>query len=142
MMLNKVVLPAPFGPIMAKISAGRTENDTPSTALTPPNSMPRSRASSMSSPPGEQGGKRRHDAGAQEDHAHHHDQAERNVFIVAKDREHLWQPHQHGGSDDAADDRAQAAEHRHADEFDRTQKAGGSRRHQSVEQRQIGARDR
>ena len=37
--LNSVVLPAPFGPMMAKISPGSTVNDTPSTALTPPNSI-------------------------------------------------------------------------------------------------------
>src|SRR5262250_802688 len=36
MMLSIEVLPAPFGPIMARISPLRMSNETPATALTPP----------------------------------------------------------------------------------------------------------
>src|SRR3954452_16804652 len=36
MQLNSVVLPAPFGPIRAQISAARTVHETPSSARTPP----------------------------------------------------------------------------------------------------------
>src|SRR6516225_5663668 len=37
MMLSIEVLPAPFGPMMARISPWRMSNETPVTALTPPN---------------------------------------------------------------------------------------------------------
>ncbi len=36
MLLNKVVLPEPLGPITPKISPGRTSNDTPPTAWIAP----------------------------------------------------------------------------------------------------------
>src|SRR3990172_7142396 len=42
MALNAVVLPAPFGPITLVIVPGRTANETPPRALTPPNLTARS----------------------------------------------------------------------------------------------------
>src|SRR5690625_6355376 len=40
--LNKVVLPAPFGPMTDKMPPGFRLKLTPSTALTPPKEMPKS----------------------------------------------------------------------------------------------------
>src|SRR5262249_18289093 len=37
--LNSVVLPAPFGPMSARRSPGRTASSTPSTARSPPNAL-------------------------------------------------------------------------------------------------------
>jgi hypothetical protein len=42
--LNKVVLPAPFGPMIESTFPGAAEKLTPSTATTPPNAMPMSSA--------------------------------------------------------------------------------------------------
>src|SRR3972149_4517397 len=42
MALNAVVLPAPFGPMTLVIVPGRTANETPPSALTPPNLTARS----------------------------------------------------------------------------------------------------
>ena len=68
--------------------------------------------------------------------------AEHDVLVVVEHGEHLRQQHQHGRADDAAEDRAEAAEHRHGDELDRAQEARRVRRHETVEQREIRARDR
>src|SRR5262245_16685141 len=49
MIANKVVLPAPFGPISAVMRPGGAVNDAPSTAFSPPNQqLTRSTASSGS----------------------------------------------------------------------------------------------
>jgi hypothetical protein len=42
MTLKAVVLPAPLGPIKLVIAPGFTSNDTPASALTPPNCTARS----------------------------------------------------------------------------------------------------
>src|ERR671910_427116 len=47
---NRVVFPAPFGPMKPRISPGRTSNDTPSSARTPPNRRATSRTSSTGGP--------------------------------------------------------------------------------------------
>ena len=39
--LNNVDLPEPFGPMMPRISPSRTSNETPSTAVMPPNDLRR-----------------------------------------------------------------------------------------------------
>src|SRR5438067_12631138 len=51
-MLSSEVLPAPFGPIIEAISPRRTENDTSSTARTPPNRFDTAVAASSSSSAG------------------------------------------------------------------------------------------
>ena len=73
--------------------AGSTANDTPSTAFTPPKSMPRSsaREHAHDGPRRNSAARRRHDAGAQEDHEHDHDQAEHDVLVVVEYGEHLRQ---------------------------------------------------
>src|SRR6267154_5782997 len=43
-------LPAPFGPMMARISCSRTSNETPWSATTPPNASETSSISRMASP--------------------------------------------------------------------------------------------
>src|SRR3981189_352801 len=48
-MLSSEVLPAPFGPMIEAISPRRTENDTSSTARTPPNRLDTAVAASSSS---------------------------------------------------------------------------------------------
>src|SRR5215217_6997420 len=101
-MLNNVVLPAPFGPIMAKISPAGISNDTASSAVNPPNAMPRFSTRRIvilaslsgtrrkpSRPPRPYRRKRRHDPGAQKDHEADHDGAEDNVLIVMKHRKQL-----------------------------------------------------
>src|SRR5574337_831271 len=47
MVLNSVVLPAPFGPIRPVMVCADSVNDTPSTACKPPNSLTKSRTSSI-----------------------------------------------------------------------------------------------
>ena len=42
MQLNSVVLPAPLGPISPTIEPGSRSNDTPASAITPPNRTERS----------------------------------------------------------------------------------------------------
>src|SRR5690348_10163167 len=49
--LNRVVLPAPFGPISPTISPSRTSNDTPSTARSPPKVRDSPETSSTAPPP-------------------------------------------------------------------------------------------
>src|ERR1700732_105570 len=51
-MLSSEVLPAPFGPMIEAISPRRTENETPSTARTPPNRFDTAVAASSSSSAG------------------------------------------------------------------------------------------
>src|SRR5580658_2222667 len=51
MRLNKVVLPAPFGPMIALRSPGMIFSDTPRTARKPPNAFDSSRNSSTGWPP-------------------------------------------------------------------------------------------
>ena len=54
MMLNKVVLPAPFGPMMENTRPGATARLTSSSACTPPNAIDRCSVASMvmrASPP-------------------------------------------------------------------------------------------
>src|SRR5215467_2452253 len=50
MMLSSEVLPAPFGPIMARISPLRISNETPATALTPPKASDTSSTASSTLP--------------------------------------------------------------------------------------------
>src|SRR5690349_20549914 len=47
--LNSVVLPAPFGPISAQISPACKSNETPPTAISPPNRTETSRTDSSGS---------------------------------------------------------------------------------------------
>src|SRR5712664_2153921 len=47
MALNAVVLPAPLGPMRLVIVPGRTLNDTPASATTPPNATRRFSTTSM-----------------------------------------------------------------------------------------------
>jgi hypothetical protein len=49
-MLKNVVLPAPFGPMIVAIVRGGTWNDTPSTAVSPPNCFVRFRVSRTAVP--------------------------------------------------------------------------------------------
>src|SRR5690606_34111629 len=58
-MLNTVVLPAPLGPMMLRISPSCTSKVTPSTARKPPNSMVRSRTSSRATAGTSRGGRGR-----------------------------------------------------------------------------------
>src|SRR2546430_16276294 len=51
MQLSKVVLPAPFGPMMPSTSPCSTSKVTPARALTPPNRLLRSRTASKLIPP-------------------------------------------------------------------------------------------
>ena len=50
--LNAVVLPAPFGPITLVMVPGRTSKETPSSAATPPNLTATSRTASIRSADG------------------------------------------------------------------------------------------
>ncbi len=81
-----------------------------------------------------------HDAAAHEDHRHDDDEAEQQVLIFLEHGQHLRQRHQHGGADDAAQHRAEPAQHHHGDELDGVQEAGLIRIDEAVHQRQHRAR--
>src|SRR5687767_13504186 len=90
MALKAVVLPAPLGPMRLVIEGGRTTNDTPARAVTPPNDTWRSSTTSISArrgagPHRPRAGRgagrarrdRRDDAARQEEHEHDEDDAVR-----------------------------------------------------------------
>src|SRR3954468_10689713 len=109
MMLNRVVLPAPFGPMMENTRPGATARLTSWSACTTPNAIDRCsvastvmRASPLarSCPPRcQRVRQRRHDAGTQEDHDRHHDQTEDHVLVIVQEGQRLRQHHEKRGAD-------------------------------------------
>src|ERR1700690_2000514 len=93
-MFSKVVLPAPFGPMIECTLPGRMTNDRPSIAWTPPNALDRfstaskvigvPRIAGRRSParPCEPAPERRHDALREEHHGRDQDRAEDHHHVV------------------------------------------------------------
>src|SRR2546421_5739932 len=115
-----VVLPAPFGPISACTSPRVTSRVTSSVATTPPKRLLTPRSSSMAAPPEEPGNTlgRQHDDGEQHD-AH---REAGMVLVVGRELrepgdavvgDQVLEAEQHRGADDAAPERADAAQNHH-----------------------------
>src|SRR6185437_15639582 len=133
---NKVVLPAPFGPIRATISPAWTSRETPSTAFRPPNDllMPLTSSmapSSMAIHPAEQAGQA---VGQTADNQHQHDtvddQAERLDVLegrhdAGKCSRHLVDAGKSQGTQQRPEDGPRAADHRNEQHLDRLVDAEG-----------------
>src|SRR5207249_998990 len=111
MMLNSVVLPAPFGPMIARRSPGSTENVTFLSTSSPAKFLQtccRLRSATPDPSPDT------HDSAAHEQHKHHKQRAQNQLPPPGEQRgQHVLQHHVRGGTEDRADQRGFAAEQNH-----------------------------
>src|SRR5262249_30645126 len=116
MRLNRVVLPAPLGPMIAPIDPPATRKVTPPTAWNPSKLFRRSLTSSTGAPPGEPRG---HDGGrpgeaAREDEEQDdEDGAEDQRPVLRVGHDLLVQPEDGEGADGGTEERPHAAEQGH-----------------------------
>src|SRR5450631_4091720 len=110
--LISVVLPAPFGPMMAWISRWPTSSETWSVAMTPPNLRTslstRSRGSATIEPP-----EQTHDAAAPEQHDQEQQRSHDDRPVFRELRQKLLQQQIDHGADHRAEQGAHAAEDDH-----------------------------
>src|SRR5436309_9907659 len=88
-MLKNVDLPAPFGPMSARISPRASANDTPSTARTPPNARRTSSTAStaaVSATPARS--EHAEDPAGKHEHDGHEDDAEHELPVLRVARDH------------------------------------------------------
>src|SRR5882672_5085183 len=114
--LKRVVLPAPFGPMIAPMLPRGASKLTPPTATKPPKIFTRSRTSSTAGPPEQAPRERAESAGdpsgePEQEHDQHGAQHERPVLGVRDDL--LIQEDQHERADAGPKERAHAPEERH-----------------------------
>src|SRR6185369_2134262 len=132
MILNRVVLPAPLGPMTPVISPLLMEKLTSSRAVTPPKIWVMPETSSMGAASlfqefPEQVGHAPHQA-ARHEHDHHHQQAtvDDDVVVVGRSQE-LGQQRQQGCPQKGAIDAPQPADDDHGEQFYREVEAKGGR---------------
>src|SRR6476660_7758349 len=110
--LISVVLPAPFGPMIACSSPGTTSSDRLSVATMPPKRRTRfstrSKGSATAKPP-----QQTHDAAAREQHDQQQQRAHDQCPVFRKLRQYLFTNEIDDGADDGAEQRAPAAEDHH-----------------------------
>src|SRR5438067_10917140 len=88
-MLKNVDLPAPFGPMSARISPRASANDTPSTARTPPNArrtLSTSSTAGVSATPARS--EHAEDPAGEYEHDDHEDDAEHELPVLRVARDH------------------------------------------------------
>src|SRR6266403_6320242 len=114
--LISVVLPAPFGPMIACSSPCPTSSETWSVAITPPNRRTsfstRSKGSATAQPP-----EQPHDAAAPEQHDQEQQRAHDQRPVFRDLRQKLLQQQKNDRPDHRAEQRAHAAEHHHHHEI-------------------------
>src|SRR5450830_511152 len=135
--LNKVVLPAPFGPITEWILPSLTLKLTSCTACTPPKLLLRLLIVSISDllcrfrryfrrsrTLARTAGQARYETLGHENHGRHQDHAEHHRFPAFKTGQQLRQDRQQRCADDGAEDRCHAAHHHHHHQLDRVEETG------------------
>src|SRR5829696_5123566 len=114
--LISVVLPAPFGPMMACSSPGTTSSDRLSVATMPPNRRirfsTRNRGSATAKPP-----QYSHDAAAREQHDQEQQRPHDQRPILSELRQQLLEQEKRDGAYHGAEQRAHAAQNHHHHEI-------------------------
>src|SRR5437763_15824812 len=114
--LISVVLPAPFGPMMACSSPGTTSSERLSVATMPPNRRirfsTRNRGSATRKPP-----QYSHDAAAREQHDQQQQRPHDHRPIFGELRQKLFEQEKGDGADNGTEQRAHAAEDHHLHEI-------------------------
>src|SRR5215471_11666437 len=136
MRLNSVVLPAPFGPMIALMEPAGTVKLTPPTAMKPSKLFLTSRTSSMATAPGEAARQAEGGAGqapGKREQQHDQDAAEDQRPVLGVGHDLLVEPDQDERADRGAGERAHAAEQRHDQHLGRLGPVREVREHAAVE---------
>src|SRR5205823_14473096 len=136
-MLKSVVLPAPFGPMMARRSPESTERVTSLRTSRPAKFLQtRSRLSSPTHPPRLHPRPDTHDAAAHEQHEHHEQRAHDELPATGEHRrKDVLNNQVGGGAQHGTDERGFAAQKHHQDGGSRDGKADIRRRDELIEVR-------
>src|SRR5205809_3930776 len=141
-MLKNVDLPAPFGPMSARISPRASANETPSTARTPPNARRTSTTSStgvVSATPARS--ERAEDPTREDEDDRHENHAEHELPVLGVARHHRVEQLVERGADRRAGQRLHATEQDHHERLDGDGNGERLREHAALEEHEDAARE-